>query len=209
MDNWLNACVAVERVVTIIKGINFDSNLSRKAVKWVILLLILFIASTTLQDPLHRRLLHDYEDGRIWCIVSYSLSLERINSVMILFHFIAPFVINVSSFIIIIIAIVHRRKTAFSDRKPYKDYLREKFYEHKHLLISPLLLTMLALPRIIVSLLPGCVEPTRNPWLFLIGYWCSYIPPMLAFSVFVLPSDTYRKALKDSFIRWRCDCFRR
>jgi hypothetical protein len=209
MDNWLNACVAIERVVTVIKGVSFNSNLSQRAVKWVVLLLILFTTSTTIQDPLHRRLLDDYEDRRIWCVVSYSLSLERINSFIILFHFIAPFVINVSSFVIIILAIVHRRKTRFSDSKAYRDHLRQQLYQHKHLIISPLLLTILALPRIIISLLPGCVKPTRNPWLFLVGYWCSYIPPMLIFPIFVLPSNLYRKALKDSFERWRRIYFRR
>jgi len=38
--------------------------------------------------------------------------------------------------------------------------------EHKQLLISPVILFILAMPRLILSLISGCVDPLSKPWLF-------------------------------------------
>jgi len=54
-----------------------------------------------------------------------------------------------------------------------------------------------------MSLVSGCVDPSENPWLYLSGYLVSFTPPMLIFTVFVLPSELYRKTFKDSITRWR------
>ena len=75
--------------------------------------------------------------------------------------------------------------------------------EHKHLLISPIVLLLLATPRLIISLVSGCVDPSENPWLYLCAYFISFTPPMLIFVVFVLPSKLYRKTFKESIMQWR------
>ena len=60
-----------------------------------------------------------------------------------------------------------------------------------------------ALPRLIMSLVSGCVDPSQNPWLYLCGYFISYLPPMLVFTMFILPSELYWNTFKDSMTRWR------
>jgi hypothetical protein len=57
-------------------------------------------------------------------------------------------------------------------------------------------LIILSLPRLIISLMSGCMESARNPWLFVISYYISFVPPLLIFVVFVLPSKIY----KDQFL---------
>ncbi|CAF4375480.1 unnamed protein product, partial [Rotaria sordida] len=64
---------------------------------------------------------------------------------------------------------------------------------HKHLIIAPCILILLALPRLIISFLSKCMESTRDPWLFLSGYYISFIPSLLIFVVFVLPSKKYKE----------------
>jgi hypothetical protein len=205
MNDWLHACVAIERVVTVIKGINFSGQASRRAVKWIIVFLILFTTLTNIQEPFHRNLLDDLQEKRTWCIVSYSSLFGRINSALMLFNFLAPFTINLVSASIIIITTVRRRKIIISQKKTNRNLLGENLRQHKFLFISPLLLIILALPRLIISLLPDCMETVRKPWLFLIAYWCSYIPSMFIFPIFVLPSDIYRKAFKDAMKRLKCN----
>lgn len=73
--------------------------------------------------------------------------------------------------------------------------------EHKQLLISSFILLILAMPRLIISLISGCVDPSNNPWLYLSAYFISFTPPMLIFIVFVLPSELYRKTFKKTMIR--------
>ncbi|CAF4398238.1 unnamed protein product, partial [Rotaria sordida] len=49
------------------------------------------------------------------------------------------------------------------------------------------------LPRLIISFSSKCMESTRDPWLFLSGYYISFVPSLLIFAVFVLPSKKYKE----------------
>jgi len=90
----------------------------------------------------------------------------------------------------------HTKKSNFQRTRIYK-----QMSEHKQLLISSFILLILAMPRLIISLISGCVDPSNNPWLYLSAYFISFTPPMLIFIVFVLPSELYRKTFKKTMIR--------
>ncbi len=205
MDQWLNACVAIERVFTIIKGIDFDKKKSKKIAKWIFPLLILLITCTTIHDPIHRRLLYDDNDDnekRIWCIATYSASVQTYNTFINTFHFLVPFTINIISAIIIIV-MTARQRSHLENHRPYQHLLREQFHQHRHLLIAPILLTILALPRLIISFISSCMNSTDRSWLFLIGYFISFVPPMLTFVVFVIPSKFYKKVFHHTLKKYR------
>ncbi|CAF4055859.1 unnamed protein product [Rotaria sordida] len=51
----------------------------------------------------------------------------------------------------------------------------------------------LAILRLISSFTTGCVKSTRNPWLFILGYYISYVPSMLTFIIYIIPSDLFKK----------------
>jgi len=103
---------------------------------------------------------------------------------------------------IMLFGTARRRSTAKTNKKSFKEHVISQIREHKQLLISPFILLVLALPRLIMSLVSGCVDPSENPWLYLCGYLISFTPPMLVFTVFVLPSELYRKTFTDSITRW-------
>ncbi|CAF3969916.1 unnamed protein product, partial [Adineta steineri] len=50
-----------------------------------------------------------------------------------------------------------------------------------------------ALPRLIILFTSRCMKSAQNPWLFLVGYYISFVPPLLIIPVFILPSTTYKK----------------
>ncbi|CAF4239030.1 unnamed protein product, partial [Rotaria sordida] len=62
MDQWLNACIAVERAVVTINAIGFQKKRSKKIAKIVIIILSIFIISTCIYDPFYRRLMDDAID---------------------------------------------------------------------------------------------------------------------------------------------------
>ncbi|CAF0866947.1 unnamed protein product [Rotaria sordida] len=64
IGEWLNACVSIERILTIQLGIEFNKVRSKKAAKRVIFGLYLFILASFLHDPLNRHLLEDSEEQR-------------------------------------------------------------------------------------------------------------------------------------------------
>ena len=223
LDGWLNACVAIERTVTVSKVVNFDKKKSRHAARWIILILPIFIMGTLIHEPIHHELFeyttYEYNpinisnnlimnmsvenEHNVLCVIRYSRSVQIYNTITLFIHLIVPFLANLFSALFIIFGTARRRSIAQTNKKSFKQHVISQIREHKQLLISPFILLVLALPRLIMSLVSGCIDPSENPWLYLCGYLISFTPPMLVFTVFVLPSELYRKTFKDSITRWR------
>ena len=214
LDGWLNACVAIERTVNVSKGVNFDKKMSRHAARWVILILTIFVMGTVIHEPIHHELfeyttlkynpinnsnnLTTINEYNAVCVIRYSRSVQTYNTITLFIHLIVPFLANLFSALFIIFGTARQRSATRTNKKSFKEQAVDQTGEHKQLLISPFILLLLALPRLIMSLISGCVDPSENPWLYLCGYFISFTPPMLVFAVFVLPSKLYRKTFKDS-----------
>jgi len=125
-----------------------------------------------------------------------------------IFHFCTPFVINLLSAIIIIIKTA-RLRTNLKNQENYRKIFFEQLRQHKHLLITSFLLIILAIPRLIISFVSGCMESAGDAWLFLIGYFISFIPPILTFVVFILPSKFYKKQFRNSVAPYQINMQRR
>ncbi|CAF1562323.1 unnamed protein product [Didymodactylos carnosus] len=197
MVDWLNACVAVERTVTVTFSVSFNRQKSKRAAKYVTLIVVLMTIVSSIHDPINRRLIDDKQEERHWCTVTYQDVpwLNWMNSSLNVFHFIVPFCINVISALTIIIITAKNRSTS-QTRLTYLQHLKHQFHQHQHLLISPSILTILALPRLIISIVSGCMKSQRQIWLFFAGYFVSFIPPMTTFLIFVVPSKIYRNEFK-------------
>jgi hypothetical protein len=206
MDQWLNACVAAERAMTMVKGSRFVKKKSRKAAKVIIIILLVVIVGSSIHDPIYRRLIEEENDDndqkRIWCIVTYPSNLEIYYYITHIFHFFGPFLINVISAIILITKKSDQQSVVHKQR-PYKEILKEQFRQHKHLLAAPVILILLAVPRLIIIFVSKCMKSANDSWLFLAGYFISLIPPMLTFVVFVLPSKFYKKEFRASMEHYR------
>jgi hypothetical protein len=205
LNQWLNACVAVERAVTTMKGTKFSKEKSKQMAKYILLGLLILNISTTIHDPIHRRLIEDDDDDnekRIWCFVTYPSELQTFNTVMNIFHFLTPFIINLISAPIIII-VTARQKTTVQKNQTYRKILKEQIQHHRHLLITPSVLVILAVPRLILYFVSSCMKSINDPWLFLTGYFISFIPSMLTFVVFVVPSKTYKQQFWKTYERYK------
>ena len=196
-NEWLNACVAMERMLTVLQGAQFNKSKSKRIVKWAILIILLLAISTNVHDPIKRELIDDFDmdDKRTWCFVRYSSFLEKYNFAMNLFHFVVPMLINFISAVTIIISTA-RSRTAAQSKLTFMQHLQLQLKEHKHLLLTPCLLILLGSPRLIIPLYSGCMKSPRNPYLFVIGYFISFVPMTLHFFIFVLPSKKYMGEFK-------------
>ncbi|CAF3952202.1 unnamed protein product [Rotaria sp. Silwood1] len=203
--DWLNACVSIERLLTVRKGAIFNKEKSRKISKRVIFIILLLTTLTHLHDPLHRRLTDDFDidEKRTWCFVQYSSLLDQFNSAIVFLHILMPLSINMIAVIIMIVLIVHAR----SNVQPHKSiyvHFRQQLNHHKNVLITSSLLVLLSLPRLIIPFFTKCMKTPRSPFLFLIGYFISYIPTMLTFLIFVLPSKTYIGSFRKAMNMTKC-----
>ncbi|CAF1279777.1 unnamed protein product [Adineta ricciae] len=202
MDQYLNACVASERALTAFQGVRFNKEKSQQMAKYIIILILFWTITTAIHDPIHRQILHDNDDDavednekRIWCIASYSSNFRIFNSIINLIHFFVPFVLNLMSALIIIFFTSQKRKKA-QKKLTYRQIIKEQIQDHLHLLIAPVVLVLLAFPRLILSFIATCMNSSYDVWLPLIGYFISCIPPLLTFIIFVMPSKLYMSEFK-------------
>ncbi|CAF1418819.1 unnamed protein product [Rotaria sordida] len=196
MDQWLNACIAVERAVVTINAISFQKKRSKKIAKIVIIILSIFIISTCIYDPFYRRLMDDAidDDSRIWCITSYSSNLQMFNTFIHAFHFCAPFAINLVATVILILK-TSRQQAKIRNKIKYIVIIVEQIQVHKHILVAPFVIVILGIPRLVMGFASKCMNSNNDATLYLIGYFVSFIPPMLTFIIFVIPSKFYKEQL--------------
>jgi hypothetical protein len=204
MDQWLTACVSIERAFITKKGISFNKKKTKLVAKWTIFTLLLITSITNIHDPIYRSLFeqNDDDEKRLWCIINYPSTARIINLIMTVFHFIVPFIINVIAAITIII-INARQRAALQNKQKFKEILNEQIQKHKNLLIGPCVLIILGIPRLIISFASGCMKSANDSWLFLLGYFISLIPPTLTFILYVLPSSVYKEEFRTAIIKYR------
>ena len=205
LDQWLHACIAIERTMIAIQGGKFNKLNSKRIPKYIVPFLLVFITITTLPDPFHRRLINEEDDDesrRIWCIVVYSSAFKSLTSYVNIFHSFAPFAINIIASMFIIVTTARRRTTVHMHRS-YRHVLFEQIREYKHLFISSIVLIILTLPRLIISFVSGCMKSMDDSEIFLAGYFISFIPSAVTFAVFVLPSKTYKEEFYQSIRRFQ------
>ncbi|CAF1686248.1 unnamed protein product, partial [Adineta ricciae] len=104
IDQWLNACIACERGINIIKGVHFSRKKSKQAAKLGMILLLIFNVLIFIHEPIYRHLIDEFDEEtkRIWCIVTYSSNLQTYNTIIGTFQFFVPFLINLVSALILI-----------------------------------------------------------------------------------------------------------
>jgi hypothetical protein len=197
LDNWLNGFVALERLITVYKGINFNKNESKRFARWIIFILPLLISISIIHEPLYRNLFDDKDEKRFWCVFYYSSSIQIYNTFIICIHFIGPFCANLFSAFFIIFAGT-RQRAVTQKRLTYNQHLNNQFREHKNLIISPIVLVILSIPGLVIAISSDCVKISYNTWLYLCGYLISFLPSMSIFIVFVLPSVHYKKQFKQA-----------
>ncbi|UJR24775.1 hypothetical protein I4U23_006149 [Adineta vaga] len=192
VNNWLNACVASERAFAVFKGVSFRKKASKQMAEWIIICVIIINMILLIPQTLNLRLFYDKREDRTWCVTLYSELLNNYNSFSLFFHFFSPFIINLFSALFIIIGTAHQRVISQNQHK-FTNHFMTKFNQHKHLLISPILLLILSLPRLVISFKLNCKKSSDYFWLYLSAYFISFLPSILIFIVFVLPSPIYKK----------------
>jgi hypothetical protein len=202
LDGWLNACVAIERAIAVARGVNFDTKKSKHVARRIILFLPLIVASSILHEPLHRQLFDDKEMHMVWCVTRYSSAVQYYNIFILLFHFFGPTVVNLFSALFIIFGTIRRRSKIHAERT-FIEQIRRQLRDHNQILISPIILVMLSLPRLIISLISGCIDVSRHSWFYLSGYFISFIPSVAVFVAFVIPSGSYKRLFRESIKHWR------
>ncbi|CAF2695456.1 unnamed protein product [Rotaria sp. Silwood2] len=197
--DWLYGLISMERVIAAIQGVKFNKTKSKKMFRWITLSIVILIILTHIHDPLHRHLIDDIDvnEQRIWCLVGYSNSISTLISFITLVHFLIPFSINLICTIFMIYSIARSRFT-IQPKLSFAEHFKLQLKQHKHRLIASFILVLLALPRLIISFINGCMKLPRNSWLYLFAYLISFFPSIITFIIYVLPSKLYKNEFNTS-----------
>ncbi|CAF0927239.1 unnamed protein product [Adineta ricciae] len=198
--DWTHTCVLLERVSTIRKGASFNKETSKNIAKIVIPSLILLIGISLMHDPFHRQSIIDprlTQGRRPWCMVEFSTSISKFyNMIINMSHYFIPFIINLICAVIIILY-VSRMKSKIKSQT-YSKVLKKQILACKHLIISPIVLIILALPRLTFATIFTCIS-NSTPWriyLLLVSHLLSFFPQIGTLFIFVLPSTDYTNELR-------------
>ena len=156
-------------------------------------MVLIAVPVSHLHDPLHRHLIDDEnaDEQRTWCVVHYSPSWNRFNSAVTLNHTLIPFAMNLFCTIFMIAAIAHSRVTV-QPTVSLTQHLQLQFKQHQHRVIASVTLVVLAIPQLAISFNSGCMKSPRNSWLYLLAYLMAFVPSMMTFLIYILPSKLYK-----------------
>ncbi|CAF1163612.1 unnamed protein product [Didymodactylos carnosus] len=203
--NWLTACVAIERTVTVIKGVKFDKVLSKKVSRYVVFTVIVGNIVSYLHQSFIRHVIEDpRSNGITWCVMKFShLTLEKYDMAINIIHLIVPFCINIMTTLILLISLTQPKfisLTAISNVTYYK-LLKEQMVLYKPFVLSPFVLVILQIPHLLLSFTLVCIESNWQKYFYLITYFVSCLPLTGTLVIFVLPSPVYKKEFIKCIIR--------
>lgn len=195
--DWLNAFVAIDRAIISAKDNNLNQHNNKRIIKCIIICIYIVTIVTHIQDPIYRGIIDDKEENRIWRILEFSPFLRVYNSVILFLHFFLPLIINIISALLIIFNVA-RHRSIVHRQQPYNQHLCQQFNKFKHILIRSFILVILSTPQLIISFMSCCMYSFRDPWLLASAYFLSFLPSMIIFIIFVLPSKVYRDELSNT-----------
>lgn len=199
LDNWLSACIAMDRTIAVYQGSRFDKSQSKRIAKYVVILLLFIISSLFIPQLLNLQVFEDEFEERSWCVIKYSPWLQTYAYTLIFFHYFTPLIINLFSAIFIILLTASQRVRVASDKRIWT-HIISKLKHHKHLIISPAIVLALTVPYLIISIKLDCNKSSNLLWVYLIAYFLSYLPATLVFIIFVLPSKLYKAEFKEAIL---------
>jgi hypothetical protein len=204
---WLNSGVAVERSIAVKRKTQYSRAQSKRFAKWMVPAIIIFVGLMTIPELFFREIIIDPLDERAWCVltrVSDRPGLLALYSALNILLFLIPLASNLISAIIIIMGTLQSKQKTnkkvqvnMNGDTPWiirLKAIKDEILQHKHILITPILLAILSLPHIILTFIFVCTKLDQHSIPSLIAYLLGFLPTMTIPFAFVWPSQIYRTA---------------
>ena len=217
---WIDACVSIERTLAVKRKTKFSRATSKRLAKWIWIVIVAVLAGICSPELIFYRTVIDTQDTRLWCV--FTLNADRfvsstLYSVSTILLFLLPLVVNISSGIYIVLGRSRTKQQATSTERTSSTItlnirvitlrisvvsgqrirsIKKEFIRHKYILIAPAILSILGLPRLIFAFVFVCTKLDQRPYSALAGYLIAFLPSIATLFVFVLPSASYRNALR-------------
>jgi hypothetical protein len=203
---WLTSFVTIERLCmvlfptsTTLKNPHLSLRLSTFAV--------LVVCGMHIHEVLYYTIINDpsYTSVNITlCVTNYTQSfVSTYNRVNVSLHYFIPFLIQMISITVMIIrTATSRARTSGRQRETFADLFSKQFKAQKELYITPMIIIFSFLPQTIFSFSYACTELKQlwQRYSLLTAYFFSYLPQMLGFILYVLPSTSFSAEFRQTAI---------
>jgi hypothetical protein len=203
---WLTSFVTIERLCAVLFPTSITMKNPHLALAMTVLT-ILAVSGMHVHEVLHYMTIVDLSYTSVnvsLCVTNYVQSLvSSYNRVNVLFHYFIPFLIQVISITILIVQIAcSRARASGNSQQTFADLFKKLFKSQKEQYITPIIIVLSSLPQAILSFSYACSE-LKQSWqryTLLTAYFLSYLPQMLGFILYVLPSTTYSAEFRQTVV---------
>ena len=204
---WLTSLVTMERLSMVL----FLALMTARKPKFALSLSLLIVTLVTgmhIHEVLYYNTVTNpaYASAKITiCVTNYGQSItSTYNRVNVLFHHFVPFFVQALSITILILQITRSRArtTEASHENTFLKILKRKFKMNKEHYFTPTVIILSSLPQIVFSFTYACSE-LKEAWqkyTLMATYLLSYLPQILGFVLYVLPSTKYKEEFQNTFI---------
>jgi hypothetical protein len=202
---WMASWITIDRLAMTI----FPTVLAWKSPQLAIkksIVTCLIILGMHIHELFYYIVINQPDYSMTFCVTDFNQTLTKnYNSINTLIHSIVPFFIQIISITLLIIFVARSRANVAQKRIIYKQILRKQFKEQKELYITPIIHIISSLPNVILAFSLACTQMNNlQQHILLIAYLFSYIPSMLGFIVYVLPSRMYKKEFLKTSLGKKC-----
>ena len=198
---WLTSWITISRLLTIL----FPTSTTIKKPRFPIYSsfgTVVVVFAMHIHEPIYHKILSDPGSSSIRCVMNFNGNLVEIyNRVNTLIHYLLPFCIQIISINLLILLAARSRARTASNRNTFRQALKRQISTQKELYITPVAIILSALPQVVLSSSLACTE--LNSWkqhTLLVGILLSYVPQILGFILYVLPSSAYKKEFEETGI---------
>ncbi|CAF4054909.1 unnamed protein product [Adineta steineri] len=201
---WLISWVTLDRLYSIL--FPFSNLLKKSYTTYIISIITLIIIGIMHIHELLFYIIVQDPHGPIICVANFTRNISVYNRVTVLIHYMVPFAIQIISITILIYTAAQTRLRATRNSKTtFVQVFKQQFNNYKELYVTPSIIILSSLPQVILAFSLNCNEPLQwQRHALLIVYFLSYIPQLLGFILFILPSRKFLKEFRETSLakRW-------
>jgi hypothetical protein len=208
---WLTSLVSIERLSIVLVPTALKFRQPRVSVGLSIIVIVIvsvvqmheLFYHTTILDPSYTSL------NITLCVTNYVQPwISTYNRTNIIIHYFAPFLIQIFSITTLLIQTTSSRQhleAPGANERGQSEFLtifKRKFQRSKEYYLTPIIIILSALPHTILSFTYACAE-LKYEWqryTLMLSYYLSYLPQILGFFLYVLPSTAYTDEFKQTNI---------
>ncbi len=210
---WLTTFVSIERVCVTLYPISGIWIRKPKLAKIIIIFTIVYIFGLHSHELIYYNIVPDvkYTKNGTWCVTQYNKQVSVYNQAITVFNYIIPCLINFVSALILILVLACKRANTNRQRSCIKVF-QQQLQQYKELFIPPILIIFSALPQFIISFSLECTAFLDIPWqryLIIAGYFLSYLPQMINYILFILPSVLYKTEFDSTILGQKLKKFKK